>query len=391
MLLALALVPWIVLAPPRAADTGAENAAPAPVSGPALALEPSPVSGPAAVPVPVPVPVPLPSLRDFAAPAAPTGSEGWVVRALLPLLPADVHVERDAFGSVIVRVAPPGTPCTRLIAVGLDEPGYVIGQVRDDGYLRLRFLGHAGTPAFHLAHEGRPALVLPRAALPDQPVDAPGHSHAPPAGAAWPVNALDVQPAGRPGVVLVNSIHLKNARPANLDEADLWLDVGADSAADVDALGIGLLDPVVLREITGFGDRVAGPDLGRRAAALALLAALRDVPRAQWRDGLALAFVAQSLPGTGPLGRGGEGLLRRLEPHEALLLAAHDGGAEAVVHAQGAVTGLPAVASAAAPPPDGVTWSTLQLRVGQAGTPVESVAADDLVAFDAALRAEVAR
>jgi len=358
----VALVPLIVLA------LAAPPAPPAPPASPDPHAAPAPPMGLPA----------LPALRDFARTAALPGSEGWLVEELLALLPADAQVERDAFGSVIVRAAGADAPCTRLVAVGLDEPGYVVSQVRDDGYLRLRFLGRTAGSAFHLAHEGRPALVIPRAALPPLSAVAPGQSGA--------------TPAGRPGVVLVNSIHLKNPRPASFDEADLWLDVGADSAAGVAALGVGLLDPVVLREVTAFGDRVAGPGLGRRAAALALLGVLRDVPRAQWREGLAVAFVAQSLPGTGPLGRGGEGLLRRLAPRDAVLLAALEGGAQPVDRVEGAVSGLPAGATPAKPPPpDGVAWSTLQLRVSFALSPVESVAAGDLAAFGEALRAEVAR
>jgi hypothetical protein len=296
----------------------------------------------------------LATLSEFAALPATTGGELWLLEQIEELLPPGLLVERDAFGSLLVRAG--SAPVTRVVAVGVDEPGYVVSQIRDDGYLRLRFLGRVATPAFHLAQEGRPARVLLRGdGVPGAPL------------------------AERPGVLLVTSIHLKHPRPPQLEEADLYLDVGADSPADVEALGIRLLDPVVVREAIAFhGDRVAAPDLGQRACALALLTALREVPAAQWREGLACAFVAQSLPGSGPLGRGGEGVLRRLAPAEVLLLRGRDG-------ADGAVTGPDDLAAS------GADWSALELRTAHAGTPVETVVLADLQELAARLRTEVSR
>src|SRR5262249_43651586 len=79
------------------------------------------------------------------------------------------------------------------------------------------------------------------------------------------------------GVVTVKSTHLQRVRLANaplttLD--DLWVDVGVSSRAEVRALGIGMLNPIV-REAVGwsYGDFVAGPLAGVRVGCAAVASA----------------------------------------------------------------------------------------------------------------------
>jgi len=318
------------------------------------------------------VPASDPPLADFARTPAPVGHEALLLDELAALLPAGLSTGRDAAGSLIVRCgteatsaprataaggsAPaPGEPTARegdpvrlLIAVGVDEPGFVVSQIRDDGYLRVRTLG-APTPSgdFHLLREGRPARIWTDAGV-------------------------------RAGVMLVDSVHLRSPRPEVLGEEHLYLDVGADSPAGVAALGVALLDPVVQREVVALpGGPVAAPSLGRRAAALVMLRALRDVPEVARSPGLALAFVAQSTVGSGPLGRGGEAVLRQLAPDEVVVLDGAGGldgpvrRAERTIEAQGS------------------HWRRLELRVAYAGSPVEEASPDDVEALLRALLQEI--
>jgi hypothetical protein len=290
-----------------------------------------------------------------------TGAEAALLDEIEGLLPAGARTERDALGSLIVRFGDPAASVERLLLVGVDEPGYVVSQVRSDGWLRVRFLGGRVDETFHLAREGRPARVLTREA---------------------PI-------AGVPGVFAVDSIHLRGTRPEPYGEEHQWLDVGADSAKDVAALGIDLLDPVVVREIVPVaGGRLAGPSLGRRAASWALLHAARELSRAAAdggqdalpRAGVALAFVAQSLPARGGPGRGVEAVLRRLAepgrdaPREVVLLDAVEGGDEPVVQAEW-------------PLPEAQRSARLALRVVQLDRMVETVALADVEALVARLRA----
>lgn len=122
---------------------------------------------------------------------------------------------RDAMGNFTLRRGS-GTP-RRVVACALDQPGYVVGEITDDGYLRL----HAPAdprrhPLWDQFHEGQRVLV-------------------------------DAGLRELPGVVAVRSTHLWRRRPAQeapttVDE--LWVDVGARSRRDVERLGIEVLAPV---------------------------------------------------------------------------------------------------------------------------------------------------
>ncbi len=107
--------------------------------------------------------------------------------------------------------------------------------------------------------------------------------------------------AAVPGVVAVKSTHLTRGRGApgapeptfTVDNA--YVDVGASSAAEVQALGIALLAPVSLAKRPHlYGERLlAAPDAARRAACAALAAAVQAQPRV--RGTVVVAFTVQSL------------------------------------------------------------------------------------------------
>jgi putative aminopeptidase FrvX len=103
-----------------------------------------------------------------------------------------------------------------------------------------------------------------------------------------------------PGVVAVRSIHLTRGRdppteaPFTVDSARL--DVGAESPADLDRLGVQVLAPVTLTKrphIYGTG-LLAAPVAGRRAACAALVLAVRQSSlRAQLLPPVTVAFVVE--------------------------------------------------------------------------------------------------
>jgi putative aminopeptidase len=265
----------------------------------------------------------------------------------------NVAFDRDGCGSLIVRRAGDTSPVRLLIAVGVDEPGYVVSQIRDDGLLRVRTLGRGLGEDFHLAREGRPVVVSTRSA--------------------------DV-----PGVLLVSSLHLRAARPEVFEEDDVWLDVGADSPEDAAALGIELLDPVLFSESARLaGGRSAGTSAGAHALAQVLAGTAAAAAAAdQLPEGVAVAFVAQTQVGVslpqarlariGPLGRGGESIVRHVQPAETIVLRVADDLTEPL-RGPRPVTG------------DGTEWKTLDLRVRHAGTPVETVDDADRAALAAQL------
>jgi len=197
---------------------------------------------------------------------AVTGYEQAMTDSLLALLPGST---RDRIGNVTLTLGR-GTP-KRLIACGLDEVGYVVGNITDDGYLLLRRVGVSRTNAlFDQQLEGHRVTVF---------------------GRRGPV----------PGVVAVRSTHLTRGRPAANDPPftvdNAYVDVGATSRAEVLALGVDVLTPVALtKRPERYGDRaglLAAPNTGRRAACAALASAALSKPRA--RGSVVVAFTVQGL------------------------------------------------------------------------------------------------
>jgi putative aminopeptidase FrvX len=178
--------------------------------------------------------------------SAVTGYEQRMVDTMLALLPG---AKRDRAGNAVL-VLGSGEP-RRLIACPLDEPGYAVGGLRDDGYLTLRRIpGRNLPPLFDQQLEGQRVTVFGRS------------------GAV-------------PGVVAVRSTHLTRGRsgpddPFTVDGA--YVDVGASSRADLARLGITVLSPVTLaKRPHRYGhDLLAAPVAGRRSACAALLATARD-------------------------------------------------------------------------------------------------------------------
>src|SRR4051812_26605370 len=126
---------------------------------------------------------------------------------------------RDGQGNLVRRVGS-GSP-RRVLACGIDEVGYAVSEITDDGFLRVHAAGNGRRhPLWDQFHEGQRIYVV-------------GH-------------AGDVA-RYVPGVFAVPTPHLWGRRngndaPATIDS--LLVDVGANPRADVARLGIQLLDPV---------------------------------------------------------------------------------------------------------------------------------------------------
>ncbi len=203
----------------------------------------------------------------FTAMTAVTGYEQAMGDSLLALLPGST---RDRIGNVTLTLGR-GTP-KRLVYCNLDEIGYAVGNITDDGYILLRRVGGG-------------ARLYP---LLDQELE--GHRV-----------TLFGKKGAVPGVVAVRSTHLTRGRPAR-DEPpftvdNAYVDIGAASRQEVEALGIALLTPVSLaKQPQRYGERgslLAAPNAGRRGACAALAAAALSKPRV--RGTVVVAFTVQSL------------------------------------------------------------------------------------------------
>jgi putative aminopeptidase FrvX len=199
---------------------------------------------------------------------AVTGYEQAMTDTLLTILPGST---RDPIGNVTLTLGR-GAP-KRLVSCSIDEIGYAVGNITDDGYLLLRRIGVSRLyPLFDQQLEGHRVTLF---------------------GRNGPV----------PGVVAVRSTHLSRGRPGGGAAAteppftvdNAYVDVGATSRDEVLRLGLAVLTPVSLtkRPIRYGTGLLAAPNAGRRSACAALASAALSKPRV--RGTVVVAFTVQGL------------------------------------------------------------------------------------------------
>jgi putative aminopeptidase FrvX len=194
----------------------------------------------------------------------------------------------DAQSNVTVTIGK-GAP-HRLIVASMDEPGFVTSGITSEGYLTLQRLPQGGNlPLFNELHSAQPVLIGT-------------------AQSKW-IN----------GAAAGLSIHLQPQRqhaPAASDLDNMFVDVGATTAAEARDGGADVLSPVAIdRKFyeMGFGKWTA-PAIGDRYGAAALLDVLRNVDPANVKGTLTFAFVSQQWLGA----RGLQQLLYRVAPDELI-------------------------------------------------------------------------
>lgn len=156
---------------------------------------------------------------------------------------------RDALGNVVLTVGS-GEP-RRLVACALDEPGFIVSAIREDGYLRVVPAGANLTGALWVqSFEGQTVVI--------------GGS------GGW-----------RAGAVALPSVHLMQTDEAGREKPfsveDLYIDAGAETAEELAEMGIRLMDPVALlrRPSRMAGGLVAAPAAAMKGACMALVDAAR--------------------------------------------------------------------------------------------------------------------
>ncbi len=181
----------------------------------------------------------------------PSGMEGPVRAAVQRLLPAWAHTETDTAGNLWLRVGS-GEPEVVFVA-HMDEIGYRVTAIRDDGTLEIRALGGFFPSLF----EGRPALV-----------------HTGPAmvpGVFMPRDSLGDQPRRTPPAFRV--------------------DLGVGSRAAAESLGVKVGSTVTMPKeyVRLAGTRATGRSFDDRVGSAALLLAVRHLDRAKLQH--AVVFI----------------------------------------------------------------------------------------------------
>ena len=157
----------------------------------------------------------LADLREFATTPAISGYEqelsARISKELSPFSP-----QTDNIGDITITIGS-GSP-HRLIVAPLDEPGFVVSDITEDGYLRLQRLPQNGTiPLFEELY------------------------------AAQPVRVRTTRGKWIDGVVAGLSVHLQPGRtetPKMSDIENMYVDIGATSAEEVRRAGVDNLCPV---------------------------------------------------------------------------------------------------------------------------------------------------
>jgi putative aminopeptidase FrvX len=248
---------------------------------------------------------------------------------------------RDRAGNVVLdRGTGPG-PAT-LIACPFDEVGYVVGGIRDDGWLTLRRVGaRAPNAIWDQSHEGQRVTVWGRK------------------------GAL-------PAVIGVRSTHLTRGRsvgdaPFTVDDA--VVDIGASSAAEARAAGVELLAPVaMLKQVTSYGDELlAGPWSGRRASCAALAEVAATAPGAGL---VVIAFLVEQEQGQ----RGLRTLANLAGPFARTIIV------DGIAGPKGTLVERADSVTARSLPGLG-TVTRLGLPTRNSATPVETVAEPDITAL----------
>src|SRR5580700_4059507 len=195
------------------------------------------------------------------------------IRSRLPAF----HPQIDNLGDVLVTLGS-GAP-RRLLVTGIDEPGFIVSAITDDGYLRVQRLPQGGLPPmFNELYSAQPVKIGTTAG-------------------GW----ID-------GVVAGLSVHLAPGRanpPKSNDLDEMYIDIGAFSADEVRKAGVDVLSPIAInRSLSNLADaEFASAALGDRFGAAALLEMLARVDPEKLKGTLTIAFVVQQRTGARGLQR----------------------------------------------------------------------------------------
>ena len=178
----------------------------------------------------------------------------------------------------------------RLIATGMDQPGYVVSAITSDGFLRVQRLPQ-GAPngVFDALNFAQPVWVLTRGGK--------------------KVN----------GVFAGLSVHLQPGRvngPKMNHPDEMYVDLGAKSGEEARAAGVDLLDPIVPQTnwMTIGQSGVAGLGALNHVDIGMLTALIREMKSSKANGTTTIAFLAQQYTGARGLGR----ILTEIQPNEMI-------------------------------------------------------------------------
>jgi putative aminopeptidase FrvX len=199
---------------------------------------------------------------------ASTGNEQPMVEAILGRLPDQAVSSQDNLGSLYLHSLSESLRLT--ILTGMDEIGYVVSGITDEGFLTL----DRGVSPPHSLYDtyqfGHHVTVWARNG---------------PLRGVWVLPSAHTLSAGRRRA-LMQEMTLDNA----------YVDIGASSRKQVELRGVAYLDPVTpAAEIHALaGNQLSGPSLGTKACTAVLLDMAREAGDTEDISGVQFVWLAQS-------------------------------------------------------------------------------------------------
>lgn len=208
-------------------------------------------------------------IKEIFSVSSPTGYEENLAVKIKELLPATVPVERDNLGSLYVYWDKDKFNAAFL--TGMDEYGYFVSNITDEGYLTLDRAVRAPHPLFDSMFFGHPMLVHSEKGMVE-------------------------------GVLALPSLHiLSSERRRQLESLfildNAYLDIGVKSRQEVIDRGVKFLDPVTpVSDITALsGEKISGYSLGRKICAALLLDLMLEASGQNLPQRNIVVWLAQSL------------------------------------------------------------------------------------------------
>jgi len=229
-------------------------------------------------------------VQAFSKTSAVTGREDEAIRFVQSLFKEGTF-KQDKLGNLVLTIGS-GYP-RRLFAAPLDEPGYVISSIQENGYLRITPVGygHRGN-MYHQFLQGNEIKINTAK------------------GSAF-------------GVAVVPSAHFEGLRvtPEINKPVYQWqetfIDMGLSSAEEVNERGIQLLDAITINKKPQIinGEYLTAPSAKSKSAVIALAAVAKTLMQTKFTGTVVIAFTTLELLN----GKGIENVVNKYGPFDQVM------------------------------------------------------------------------
>ena len=229
-------------------------------------------------------------LQSFCKTSAATGREEEASQFVQSLFNAGTF-KKDKLGNLVLTIGN-GYP-RRLFAAPLDEPGYVISAIQENGYLRITPVGYGQRGnMYHQFLQGNEIKINT-----DK-------------GSAF-------------GVAVVPSAHFEGLRVTSEESKPVYqwqetfIDIGVNSATEVSEMGIQLLDPVTLNKKPQIvsDEFISAPSVKSKSAVTALAIVAKTLMQTKFTGTVVIAFTTLELLN----GKGVEAVVNKSGPFDQVI------------------------------------------------------------------------